>query len=321
MAEYTLQFASSYLGGPIEVTALLPEPDDTEDPEAFYRSGEKYQVLWMLHGGKNSNRDWLYSSGIADYVKKYRFMAVIPNGLNSDFANHPEFGDGFFYSDFFFRELMPMVHRWLPASPRREDNFLTGYSMGCAASWVYGTMRPECFGGVIPLSSPPADYRYLEEYRGLSAQAFRELVKRHPEKFHAGYGRPGLPMHQKEVNMIAKYGIVGDFLDSPECVWSRLEEYAGSGRTAGRAKDKQGVQEAGQLEKGRAGCGENETLPRFYVPGNRDRSMERFQAAVQDWGIGCVHFEYMEGDAHCFAFWDEAVKKAIAYFHIGRKRI
>ena len=58
MALLNLNFMSMYLYGNTEITVILPDVDYTGRPEDFYSSGEKYKVLWLLHGTYGDHTDW-----------------------------------------------------------------------------------------------------------------------------------------------------------------------------------------------------------------------------------------------------------------------
>lgn len=290
MSEFSINLRSSILSGPTDVTVLMPEPQPGMKPEQFYASGERYPVLWLLHGGNSDRHDFLRCTNIARYAMERKIMVVIPNALNSDFANHPEFGDGYNFSDFFFEELMPFIYNWFSASQKPEDNFAAGSSMGGAAVWMYGLMHPELFAALAPLSSPPKDYSYLEPFRALTGAEFRVRAEREPSAFPAGFGDPAGGIHQKEINMIAKYSTVGAFLDSWECTWPRFGEAARSG-----------------------------PLPRIYITcGAEDRScakLREFRAYANSLGATDIVYEFVPGYGHGYDFWDYALPRALDFFN------
>lgn len=285
MSEFNIELYSVKLAGPTTVTVLTPNVPTGANPAAFYSGGQKYKVLWLFHGGLNGGRDWIRNSNIARYCMERNVIAVIPNAPNTDFTNHPEFADGYYFRDFFFEELMPMICNWFPASERPEDHFLSGYSMGCQTVWAYGVLHPELFGGIIPLSSPPLDYSYLEPYRDLDSAAFRRMAAEDPVTFHAAYGPPA-GLHTKEVNLIAKYPTVGDFLDSPEHTRARFLEAAQEGRA-----------------------------PRVYLPGGSgDRTLMDFKEYTDGHGIDCIIYDITDAFAHNFDFWDAAIRRGMDFF-------
>lgn len=285
MSELSIELSSVRLHGPTVVTVILPDMPAGEEPAAYYAACRSHPVLWLLHGGLNGGRDWLRGSNVARFCLERGIMAVIPNAPNSDFANHPEYADGFYFQDFFFDELMPFVQHYLHGSARREDNFIAGYSMGCNAAWMYGLAQPERFGGVIPLSSAPLDYRFLEPYRALTGPELRRAAAADPVTFHTAYGAPG-PLRTKELNLIAKHDTVGEFLDSGEHTRARFDDAAAEG-----------------------------TLPRVYMTGSSgDGALVEFRRHAEALGADAVTFDLRDGPAHSFAFWDEAIRRGMDFF-------
>jgi putative tributyrin esterase len=291
MSEYSINLSSSILCGPAEVSVIVPGPEIGGDAKEFYGSGKKYKVLWLLHGGNGDRNDWLRNTNISRYAQERGLILVIPNGLNSDFANHPEFADGYCFSDFFFDELMPFIYNWLPASDNPQDNFIAGLSMGGAATWMYGLCHPEKFGGIAPLSSPPRDYVFLEPYRNLTAGEFRVKAMADRQAFPSGYGNPKSGMLTKEINMIAKYSTVGEFLDSSECTWERFREAAAAGK-----------------------------LPRIYITcGTNERSyakLLKLKDEADHLGISDITYDFISGDGHGFEFWDHVMPKVLDFFGV-----
>jgi len=291
MSEYTINLRSKILAGPIELSVILPDPKVGSSPREFYGAGKKYKVLWLLHAGGGDRNDWLRSTSLSRHVQEREVIVVIPNALNSDFANHPEFADGYNFSDFFFDELMPFIHNWFPAANRPEDNFIAGFSMGAAGAWMYGLDRPEKFGGIAPISSPPKNYASLEPYRDLSASEFRAQATADNKAFPTGYGDPKSGIKVKEINMIAKYASVGDFLDSNEHSWDRFREVSVAGR-----------------------------LPKIYLPcGVEDRMYPKvlqFKQYAEKLGATGITYDFIPAAGGGFGFCDDILPKLLDFFDI-----
>lgn len=295
MSEFAINLKSSILSGPTDLSVLVPGPQVGASAKEFYRAQKKYKVLWLLHAGKGDRHDWLRNTTISHLVSGREVIAVIPNALNSDFANHPHFAHGYNFSDFFFEELMPFIYNWFPASDDPRDNFLAGFSMGGAATWMYGLQYPEKFAAIAPLSSAPKTYSFLEPCRELTAAEFRAKAKADPRAFPAQSGNPEAGIHRKEINMIGKYATIGDFLDSSEHTWDRFCEIAAAGR-----------------------------LPRIYLPcgtscGPTDRSYERvfkFKEAADKLGVTDIVYDFVPGYGHSFEFWQHILPKVLEFFAI-----
>lgn len=226
MNQIELKFKSRLLMQKADVCLLLPHVPVGQKPDVH----KKYRVLWLLHGATGDYEDFLYHDHITSMLHSDDVMVVMPNGLNSDYANHMEFANGYPYTDFFFEELMPYIRSAFAASDRPEDNYLAGYSMGGAAALMWGLYRPEVFGHVAVLGSSVRESAFLEPYRAWSGEAFRKVALEYPTRFPTEFGPPELGITRKEVNMIARYDTVQDYIDSMECTWERFTDAVRVGR-------------------------------------------------------------------------------------------
>lgn len=196
---------SQYLRCNTEITVILPDRPPRMEAADFYASGEKYKVLWLLHGGAGDNTDWIRKSNIELYAVENNMIAVMPCAYNSSYANWTGYAGGLLMTDFFFRELMPFVYNWLPASDKREDNFIAGLSMGGQGVLKYTLMHPECFAGAAMLSS--------------RAEAF-------PEYYELQRRKPGSVTE----NLVRDHGGIEAFMASEDNIRRVMKEYVSQGR-------------------------------------------------------------------------------------------
>ena len=94
MSLVNLNFPSQYLGGNTEVTIILPDKPWETDSNAFYRSGKKYKVLWLLHGTFGDHTDWLRKSNIELYACEKDLIVVCPSGMNANMQTGRSLGPG-----------------------------------------------------------------------------------------------------------------------------------------------------------------------------------------------------------------------------------
>lgn len=170
MALIRMNFESIYLNNNHEIGIILPDMKRGQmTARAFYESGKKYKVLWLLHGTFGDYSDWIRKSNIERYAAERDLIVVMPSGLNSNFDNwNDAFGMGYDMYSYLFEELMPMVYNWFPASEKREDNFIAGLSMGGMGAVSYGLQHPEKFAGIASLSAPCFHYRKILQETPLS---------------------------------------------------------------------------------------------------------------------------------------------------------
>ena len=160
MAYLQLNFDSEYLHGNTTVSVILPNKAAKMTPKEFYGSGEKYKVLWLLHGTSGDHSDWVRKSNIEVYACERNLAVVMPSALNSNYANWEHFSIGYDMYDFLTEELMPLVYHWFPVSDKREDNYIAGLSMGGRGTCVYAFNHPELFAGAAILSQVPRDVEW-----------------------------------------------------------------------------------------------------------------------------------------------------------------
>jgi putative tributyrin esterase len=202
MALATLNFESQYLNGTTTVSIILPDKARNVAPSEFYGSGQKYKVLWLLHGTFGDHSDWVRKSMVEIYAREQDLICVMPSGLNSDYANWDQCMMGYAMFDYLTEELMPLVYNWLPASDRREDNFIAGLSMGGGGTLKYALAHPEKFAAAAVLSSSARNYeRLLED--------------------------PETLQDKRMANRLRNYCGKEAFLDSNENTWRLLGEKVG----------------------------------------------------------------------------------------------
>ena len=158
MALMTLNFESAYLNQAQYITVVLPDKPDGQTAEEFYGNHEKYKVLWLLHGTYGIGNEWIRRTNVELYASRRNMIVVMPDALNSDYVSWPGFGMGYDFPNFFTKELMPLVHNWLPASDKPEDNFIAGLSMGGQGATQLGFTYPKLFARIGAFSYPLINY-------------------------------------------------------------------------------------------------------------------------------------------------------------------
>lgn len=162
MALLKINFESQYLANNHEVNVILPDKPQKLEPKAFYQSGKKYKVLWLLHGTFGDQTDWVRKTNIELYACEKNLAVVMPPALNSNYSNWEDTMLGYRMFDYLTEELMPLVYGWFPVSDRREDNFIAGLSMGGRGTIKYAVNHPQRFAAAAVLSAAPMD---LDEMR------------------------------------------------------------------------------------------------------------------------------------------------------------
>ena len=209
MSLLKINFPSKYLANNHEVEIILPNMPEDGEPEVFYRSGKKYKVLWLLHGTHGDQSDWVRKSNIELYAEEKDLAVVMPPALNSNYSNWENTMLGYRMFDYLTKELMPFVYGWLPVSDKREDNFISGLSMGGRGAIKYAVNHPELFAAAAVLSAAPVDMSEM---------------------------RPGHPAFQLDTdtyrmrNTLLNAGGLEAFRNSNENVWAIIDRLAPTGK-------------------------------------------------------------------------------------------
>ena len=142
-------------------------------PDGYGKSGEKYPVLYLLHGAKGTHFSWqekgrgnmqeIVDAEIASCRCK-KMIVVMPNasgegeknaGKNMGYFNV----DGWRYMDFFFEEFIPYIDKKFNTIASKEGRAVAGLSMGGGGAVVYAQRHPEIFAACYSTSGL-LDHRY-----------------------------------------------------------------------------------------------------------------------------------------------------------------
>jgi S-formylglutathione hydrolase FrmB len=116
--------------------------------------GQKLPVVYLLHGGGGSFRNWSNYSDVSPYAAQ-GLILVMPDGGSSYYMNAAEKTEDK-YEDYLVSDLIGDVEARFPAATGRECRAIVGVSMGGFAAVTLALTRPELFsfGGAL---SPAID--------------------------------------------------------------------------------------------------------------------------------------------------------------------
>lgn len=135
-------FHSAALDRDMQYRAVLP---------AKVAAGQKFPVLYLLHGGGGGFRDWTNYSDVARYAEQGMIM-VMPEGKSSYYSNSVERPQDR-YEDYIVRDVIADVEQRLPAASGRAHRAIAGVSMGGFGAVVLALKHPDLFVFAGGLSS------------------------------------------------------------------------------------------------------------------------------------------------------------------------
>ena len=199
MAYVNLRYGSYNLGMETEVCILLPE-NRLQKPED--RRGKKYPVLYLLHGHSDDNTGFLRKTKIEVLFRDIEAIVVMPNANRSFYTNMKH---GHYYEDFIAEELPQVIESYFPASSRREDRFVAGYSMG-----GYGAFK--------------LALKYPDRYAAAASMSGAFNVMQDIEKISSMFAVPDAVR-----NMYDAFGSKQEYEEGPENVYNLARQAARSG--------------------------------------------------------------------------------------------
>lgn len=150
MSIHQTKFYSNTLQVLTTVEVILPEPKVSfNGVEAKNIDSNKVPVIWLLHGLTDDQSAWLRFSNIERYANDYGYAVIMPSVGRSFYADMVA---GPAYWQFITDELYNRMQYFYPISPKREDNFVAGLSMGGYGALKYGLNYPERFSAIGALS-------------------------------------------------------------------------------------------------------------------------------------------------------------------------
>jgi S-formylglutathione hydrolase len=123
--------------------------------------GQKLSVVYLLHGGGGSYKDWSNYSDVARYAalkgSSGGLILVMPEGDSSYYMNAAQKPEDR-YEDFLVEDLIADVEDRFPTARNRGDRAIVGVSMGGFATVKLAMSRPELFafaGAISPAIDVP----------------------------------------------------------------------------------------------------------------------------------------------------------------------
>ena len=153
MAFFQVNLFSPTLCFNTDVCVFVPTPN-TDDvlnnkDASYFVDGAKFQVMYLLHGAYGDHTDWFRLTSIEKYATLHRIAVVMPAVANSFYQDMYR---GSRYLTYVTEELPRFIEKMFPVSPRREDNFVAGLSMGGYGALKVALEKPEKYCACASLS-------------------------------------------------------------------------------------------------------------------------------------------------------------------------
>lgn len=148
MARLRCDFFAETLGMSTTMSVLLPQPASQIGVHGT-ATGQEPPVLYLLHGLSDDDTAWTRYTSIERYAAELGIAVVMPQVHRSFYTDEVQ---GHRYWTFLSEELPRIVQRFFRVSPRREDTFVAGLSMGGYGAFKWALRRPGRFAAAASLS-------------------------------------------------------------------------------------------------------------------------------------------------------------------------
>ena len=173
MAHLTVEFFSNVLGKCMTMEVILPQSTTTQIGMDGSETKDTYPVLYLLHGKSDDHSIWLRRTSIERYVSTMGIAVVMPN---ADLSFYTDMKIGGKYWKYISEELPAICRGFFPRiSPKREDTFAAGLSMGGYGAMKLGLRCPDRFAAVASLSGC-LDIVSTVERRGIGSDLYWQSI-------------------------------------------------------------------------------------------------------------------------------------------------
>lgn len=175
MALIEFKFFSESLGMQTEVYIVMPQNNrfgEIGTDSSQNKKTEKYKCLYLLHGLSDDHTIWLRRTSIERYAAKYNICVVMPMAARSYYSDM-KYGEK--YYTYIAEELPFVMGEFFNVSDKREDNFVSGLSMGGYGCLKIALRNPDRFCAAAAFS-PATDINKRKD-TDLFKNVFGEVEK------------------------------------------------------------------------------------------------------------------------------------------------
>jgi putative tributyrin esterase len=153
-------FHSAALNRDMPYRAIIP---------ATIAANQKLPVLYLLHGGGGSFRDWSNYSDVVGYAER-GLILIMPEGNSSYYTNSADRPQDR-YEDYIVHDLIADVEQRFPAASGRTHRAIAGISMGGFGAVVLALKHPDLFvfaaglSSALDVPSRPFSIKRVGQYR------------------------------------------------------------------------------------------------------------------------------------------------------------
>lgn len=139
-------------------------------------AGQKYPVLYLLHGATGSYKDWMEKTTVSESLKNREMIVITPDGGKYGWYIDSPLQAKSQYASFITKDLRADVEKRFPARTDRQGRGIAGLSMGGHGALSLAAKNPGLYGsasslsGILDISAHPQNWK-LGEILGAQPEA------------------------------------------------------------------------------------------------------------------------------------------------------
>lgn len=110
---------------------------------------QPFPTLYLLHGLSDDHSVWMRRTSIERYAEEHRLAVIMPAVHRSFYT---DMAGGYPYWTYISEEVPALARAVFPLSPRREDTFVAGLSMGGYGAFKLALTYPQRFAAAASFS-------------------------------------------------------------------------------------------------------------------------------------------------------------------------
>jgi S-formylglutathione hydrolase FrmB len=135
----TLRLSSKLMAREMPYRVVLPIGYDAKE-----KAGERYPVVYLLHGLTGHFDNWTDKTKLAEYAAQYNFIIVTPEGGDGWYTDSVTIANDR-YETYITGELVPEIDKNFRTAAERNNRVIAGLSMGGYGALKFGLKYPEKF--------------------------------------------------------------------------------------------------------------------------------------------------------------------------------
>ncbi|PRY14316.1 S-formylglutathione hydrolase FrmB [Pontibacter ummariensis] len=203
-------------------------------PSSYQKSRKPYPVLYLLHGGTGSYKDWLTKTPdktlLHRMADEYNLIIVTPDGGPTSYYFDSPLDKTSQYETFITKELVQKIDDSYYTVRDRKGRVIAGLSMGGHGAMYLASRHPELYSaagsmsGVMNINT--ATWKVPEEFAALRAQNFARLLgapkdKANPYPEYTAVGRTE-ELKNSGLQLILDVGVDDFLIDTNRDLHQRL---------------------------------------------------------------------------------------------------